>query len=295
MKSKTATKRKKPARPATQEQQEVQVVRLPSTSLNQETTSGLTLQHTPDNLIAMAIQSGNISIEVLERLSKLQQEWLDRQAKSIFRQALTDFQAEVPAIPKLKNVNYKTKANDTVDYNHAELDKMVTLIQPVKKKYNLSHEWKYEHFKDDKGVPMIKVICVVSHPSGHSESTSMEGEHDNSGGKNGIQGRGSTVTYLQRYTLKGAFGLVESGIDNDGGRQEEKKTEEKVKPTVAKPAMKTEQLNQAIVRINKGEDIIQECKNQFTLSKTQLEALESVDAQRKAKALQKMIDEQAKQ
>ena len=38
---------------------------------------------------------------------------------------------------------------------------------------------------------------------------------DNSGGKNSIQGIGSSITYLQRYTLKLALGLA-AGRDDDG-------------------------------------------------------------------------------
>lgn len=299
MKKQTTTARKRKSEPALHK---AEVIPVQEQQLQQHTALPA-LQNTPDQLIAMAIQNGNISIDVLERLSKLQQEWLDRQARSTFKQAMSDFQSEVPAIPKAKNVNYRTKDGGTVDYNHAELDRMVTIIQPFKKKYGFSHEWKYEHFKDGEK-PMIRVTCVVSHPSGHTESTSMEGEHDNSGGKNSIQSRGSTVTYLQRYTLKGAFGLTEAGIDNDGGKMnsnepEQKATETTTKkaPPPSKPAMNIEQLNKAIVRITKGEDIIQICKDQFTLTDKQLQALNSADDIRVTNArnkLQKELDQQAK-
>jgi hypothetical protein len=44
----------------------------------------------------------------------------------------------------------------------------------------------------------------------------MSAPDDQSGGKNAIQARGSTVTYLQRYTLLSAFGLVAADEDDDG-------------------------------------------------------------------------------
>lgn len=238
-------------------------------------------ERTPADLIAMAIQSGNISIDVLERLSALQQQWIARKAKAEFIQALVDFQAEVPTIRKNKNVKYKTKSNDVVTYDHAELDHIVEIIKPFKKKYGLTHEWKYEHFKDN-DIPMIRVFCVVSHIGGHSESTSMEGGHDDSGGKNGIQGRGSTVTYLQRYSLIGSLGLTTAGTDKDGKAPEDQapegeKTKTGAKPNVTKPAIENERFNKVIFRINKGDDIAQECKNNFTLTEAQLKTLNEVD------------------
>jgi hypothetical protein len=44
----------------------------------------------------------------------------------------------------------------------------------------------------------------------------MEGGLDNSGAKNDIQQKGSTHTYLQRYTLIGVLGLSTSDDDKDG-------------------------------------------------------------------------------
>lgn len=44
----------------------------------------------------------------------------------------------------------------------------------------------------------------------------MRASPDNSGSKNAIQAVGSTVTYLQRYTLLAATGLAAAGQDDDG-------------------------------------------------------------------------------
>jgi len=62
----------------------------------------------------------------------------------------------------------------------------------------------------------MKVTCILSHIDGHSETTTMEGGLDNSGAKNDIQQKGSTHTYLQRYTLIGVLGLSTSDDDKDG-------------------------------------------------------------------------------
>ena len=62
----------------------------------------------------------------------------------------------------------------------------------------------------------ITVTCILSHIEGHSESTTLSSIADGSGNKNSIQGIGSTVTYLERYTLTGVLGLTSADSDMDG-------------------------------------------------------------------------------
>ena len=52
------------------------------------------------------------------------------------------------------------------------------------------------------------MTCVLSHRDGHFEETTLTAGRDDSGKKNAIQQVGSTITYLQRYTLKAALGLA---------------------------------------------------------------------------------------
>jgi hypothetical protein len=44
----------------------------------------------------------------------------------------------------------------------------------------------------------------------------MGGPPDAGGAKNPIQARASTITYLERYTLKAICGVAEGGEDDDG-------------------------------------------------------------------------------
>lgn len=62
----------------------------------------------------------------------------------------------------------------------------------------------------------ISVTCIVTHEMGHSESTSLSGPPDSSGKKNSIQEIGSTVSYLERYTLFAITGLAATDQDDDG-------------------------------------------------------------------------------
>jgi hypothetical protein len=60
----------------------------------------------------------------------------------------------------------------------------------------------------------ISVTCVLT-GHGHEEENTLTGPADASGSKNAIQAIGSTLTYLQRYTLVQALGLAASD-DDDG-------------------------------------------------------------------------------
>jgi len=77
--------------------------------------------------------------------------------------------------------------------------------------FYLTKNWK---IFDEAG--KIKVVCIITHTSGHSESTEMQADADMSGAKNPIQGKGSAIEYMKRYTLVGALGLTTTDSDIDG-------------------------------------------------------------------------------
>lgn len=261
----------------------------------------------PEAMLSMAVQSGQ-DVQIIRELMALAKEWKAEKAKEEFNQAMTLFQAEVPAIPKLKKVNQKKKDNSGqwVDggpaYKHAELDHIVTIIQPFKAKHGLSHDWANEFFLQRRlawleeaksvqeyDVPMIRITCTVTHKNGFSKSAFIEAEHDKSGSKNKIQERASTITYGQRYSLIAAFGLVTAGVDDDGrGSEPEANTKKaKEKPTDLKPPMSDEQFNKAFVRIKDGEDLLPKLKEAYTMNEKQIHGLESADDMRKNKSNEK--------
>jgi hypothetical protein len=62
---------------------------------------------------------------------------------------------------------------------------------------------------------MIRVTCVLQHVLGHGERVTLQAAPDQSGNKNHIQAVGSTVTYLERYTLLASTGLAAKDQDDD--------------------------------------------------------------------------------
>ena len=158
----------------------------------------------PLQLVAMAIQNGS-SVEQLEKLMALQERHEANEARKAYTVAMNNFKADAPTIVKNKTVAF----ND-VKYKHAGLNQVSAIIGEALAKHQLSHRWSTEQNGID-----IKVTCIITHSLGHSESVSLTGSPDVSGKKNSIQAVGSTVTYLQRYTLLAAAGIA-VGDDDDG-------------------------------------------------------------------------------
>src|SRR5690625_3738851 len=95
--------------------------------------------------------------------------------------------------------------------NYAPLSEVVKKVTPALSEYGLSSRWDVNDERD-----WITVTCYLRHTGGHEESVSMGGPIDDKGGKSPIQARASTVTFLQRYTLKAILGVSEEDDDTDG-------------------------------------------------------------------------------
>ena len=80
-------------------------------------------------------------------------------------------------------------------YDHATLGNVTEQICAGLGKVGITHG-----FRTSQQGPMITVTCILS-KGVYSEETTLCGGADDSGSKNAVQAIGSTVTYLQRYTL----------------------------------------------------------------------------------------------
>lgn len=181
------------------------------------------IQKTESPLMAAAalVQQvdGKIDVDKLEALLKVQMQWEANEAKKAYVQAMSDFKANPPEILKDKPVNYKT-TKGTTSYMHATLHNVTTKINTELSKHGLTASWVTSQANGS-----VKVTCKITHIMGHSEETCLSAPPDNTGSKNAIQAIGSTVTYLQRYTLLALTGLATHDQDDDGkaGAPESKK------------------------------------------------------------------------
>lgn len=164
---------------------------------------------TPAALLAMAIKEG-ADLDKLEKLMELQERYEANQARKAYVVAMTEFKANPPKILKQTEVSYDTSAGQT-SYKHASLDHVTEKINKALSQHGLFASWSQK--QENEG---ITVTCKITHKEGHSEETSLTAGADTSGKKNPIQSLGSTITYLQRYTILALTGLAAKGMDTNG-------------------------------------------------------------------------------
>lgn len=164
--------------------------------------------NSPASMIRDAI-TGKANLEQLEKLLSLQEKFEEREARKEYHKAMAEFKANPPKITKDKKVSYQAGSSN-VHYNHASLANVVDKISTELSKHGLSASW------TTKQNGQVFVTCRITHIKGHSEETTLSAPSDTTGSKNAIQSIGSTITYLERYTLLALTGLATEDMDDDG-------------------------------------------------------------------------------
>lgn len=161
---------------------------------------------TPMEMLDRAVSSG-ASVETLDKLMALQERWEKNQARKSFDLAVAQAKA------KIKPVTRNRSGHNSKRY--ADFSAIAREVDPVLVSVGLSYR-----FRSDTG-DRINVTCILSHKDGHSEETTLSGPPDKTGSKNDIQAIGSTLTYLQRYSLVQMLGLA-AADDDDGSKAADK-------------------------------------------------------------------------
>lgn len=164
---------------------------------------------TPMAMLETALQKG-ATMEVLAGLMSLQERWEANQARKAFDNAMSAAKAEIPIIAKNRVVDFSSQKGRT-HYRHEDLAEIARTVSPILAKHGLSYRFRTSSNLNEP----VTVTCIVSHRDGHFEENTLQAGRDDSGNKNPIQSVGSTLTYLQRMTLKAALGLAASD-DDDG-------------------------------------------------------------------------------
>jgi hypothetical protein len=155
---------------------------------------------TPMDMLNRAVESG-AGLDMVEKLMSLQERWETGQARKAFDRAIAAAKAKITPIQR--------NAKGHNDKRYADFAAIAKVVDPILSEHGLSYR-----FRTAQG-DRISVTCILSHEDGHSEETTLSGPADASGSKNAIQAIGSTLTYLQRYSLVQMLGLAASN-DDDG-------------------------------------------------------------------------------
>ncbi len=171
------------------------------------------------SILNRVITDPNLPMERVNQAFDFYERMEKRNAKIAFDLAMANAKAEIPTISKNRTVDFTT-AKGRTHYTHEDLGEIARTVDPILSKYGLSYRWRTSAEPNEP----VRVTCIVSHREGHCEENSLPAPRDDSGSKNNIQAIGSTVTYLQRYTLKAALGLAVSHDDDGQGGEKPKKS-----------------------------------------------------------------------
>ncbi len=198
----------------------------------------------PASLIALAVDK-DLDIEKLQKLIDMKNANDAKAAKMEFLNALSKFQGTLPPLVKNKtaNIKYTDKNNNPreMSYTFHALPDIERHIRPYLNECGLSYRWGQKEENAN-----ISVWFILAHIGGHEEiGEPISGGLDNSGAKNLIQQKASTITYLRRYTLTGGLGISSGDADDDGSKGPKN-------APVGLPYIKDAQLGSVIKSISEG-------------------------------------------
>jgi len=155
---------------------------------------------------AMLASGAPITPESVKQMLDLQQQWEANEARKMYTRALVDLKRDLPSV-----VAHNKKGHTNT---YTDLAALIDAVTPHLARHGFSVSWSTEPSGTD-----ITVACVLTHCGGHAESIAkMTAAQDSQGAKSGPQKIASTMTYLQRYTLRSALGLATSDLPDMDAR-----------------------------------------------------------------------------
>lgn len=147
-----------------------------------------------------SVLAHNSSLEVIKLL-------LDNDKQEKFNLALVEFKKKAPAIEKLaEGMNLIGEC-----FDYAKLEEIQADIDPVLLDNGLTYS-----FAQRTRSNVVQVTCTITHTSGGSKSVSMSSAQHGDDKLTAEQQTATTTSYLKRYTLTNALGLIIKGQDSDG-------------------------------------------------------------------------------
>jgi hypothetical protein len=165
-------------------------------------------------MIERVARDPSVNMDKMMQLMIWRKETIADQRRAEFDEAMSGAKAEIPVINKNREVDFTSQKGRT-HYKYEDLAEIARVVSPILARHGLSYRYRVTSNVNEP----VTVTCIVSHRAGHFEEVTLTGGRDESGNKNSIQAVGSTLTYLQRMTLKAALGLAASDDDDAKGTE----------------------------------------------------------------------------
>lgn len=163
------------------------------------------------------------NIEAIRAMLDMQRQLTKDQAERAFNEALARLSIQLPRVKKTGKVEYlvdKTKKDGPKEeaFKFAKYEDIDKAIRPLLAAEGFSLSFTTEPRAGDGGG--LNMIGTLSHVQGHSRTSQIAVALDNSGGKNNIQGMGSSSSYGKRYVTCMLLNIITEGQDDDGNSAE---------------------------------------------------------------------------
>lgn len=173
------------------------------------------------NFVALAVKDPTIDVAKLDALLRMQREIIADDAKAQFNSAFIRLQAKMPRIKKNGNLEYPVDPKNPngpkkLISKFMKFEDIEGAIKPIMESEGFGHSFNTVSRQSDGGG--LIVTHILRHTAGHTQETSLPVPLDTSGGKNNLQGYGSTLAYGKRYTMCAGLNIVAEGEDDDGVR-----------------------------------------------------------------------------
>jgi len=166
------------------------------------------------HLIERAASDPNIDVDKMERLYAMHERALAREAKLAFTAA------KLAMKPKLPTIDEKGSILDRagkVQSTYAEWEDIADAIEPILIEHGFDLSFRPGSREDGR----VVVVGVLTHEQGHVEEAEVLLPIDASGGKNSVQGVGSSISYGKRYSAIALLNIKSRAPrdrDDDGQR-----------------------------------------------------------------------------
>lgn len=159
--------------------------------------------------------------DVVAAFIQMQERLEDRQAEREFNAAFLAMQPELPRIKKNGTLEYPINKNDPDGpkrkiASFAKWEDIDEAIRPILTQHGFVLAFTTAPRAQDGGG--LIVTAILKHQGGHRQETPIPVPLDTSGGKNNLQGYGSSLSYGKRYSSAAALNLIYEGEDDDGVR-----------------------------------------------------------------------------
>lgn len=169
-----------------------------------------TLPTTPVSIFERLAQDPTVSVEKIERLMALWERGEAKQAETAFNAAMSEAQAAMSPVAA-------DASNPQTRSRYASYEAMDRALRPIYTRHGFGLSFDTGDAPED----YVRVLCYVTHRSGHARTYHADLPADGKGAKGGdvmtkTHAVGSALSYGMRYLLKMIFNVAVGEDDDDG-------------------------------------------------------------------------------